>query len=583
MFTKKRIIIASILTVAIGLSGLGFYYLVKATPPKIETTTVKRGNIIQEVSVTGIVKPAESVELGFEKSGKIASKTVKVGDIVKKNQLLVTLQSGSSSSSVSQSLASLASARATKEQYQAVLLSSQAKLNEMKLGTRNEEIIIAETTVSNAKLSVTDAENALADVKLKADTDLNTAYDTAISSANNSVGVSLNTLYTITDIQTAHFTGYAANATLISDKKDVAVLELLGTANAGEWWNSQLSGLNGGAKKMVADALVSQNKTSIDAAMVAIQSSLQKMRDLVYAVPVLPELTATEITSLTSAKNNINYEITVINSKIQAIQTQKITNNNAITTSQNSLTTAQNNLRAAETQLLLKKAGYTREQLQAQEAVVQQAEANVKAQDAQIRYAQSSLQSSSSELAKNFLRSPINGVVTEVSAKVGEIAPMNTTIVKIMSAAKFEIEANVPEADIAKIKLNDTAELDLDAYGSDEIFNATVTKIDPAEKILDGVPTYKVTLQFDQEDVRIKSGMTANMDISTARAENVLYIPKRAVISENGKKFVQQIKNLKNGEFDKIEVETGISGSNGEIEIKNGLNENQEIVVYIEK
>lgn len=583
MTTKKKIIVSAVIFAVVGLMAAGIFYLIKPAPPTIETATVKRGDIIQEVSVTGTVKPAESVELGFEKSGKVSAINVKVGDSVKKNQLLISLASRESSASVSQSLASLASAKAMKEQYQASLSAAQIKLAEMKLGTRQEEITIAETSVSNAKLSVTDAEKSLAEAKIKADYDLESVYDTAISAANNSIGVATNALYTITDIQVNHFMSTDANSSLLADKKQLAVFALLGETNGGRWWNAQLSALNGGAKKQVTDALVSGTQTEIDSALIATQSSLQKMRDTAYAVAIIPEMTATEITNLNAAKNNINYEISTINSKISSIQTQKSLNQNSISAAENSLTTAQNNLRVAETQLALKKAGYTNEQIKAQESAVKQAEANLKAQNAQIQFAQSSLASSSAELAKNYLRSPIEGVVTEVNAKVGEIIGMSSPAVKIISKAKFQIETDIPEADIAKIKVGDKATLDLDALGSDIKLNATVLKIDPAEIMIEGVPTYKVTLQFDENDGRVKSGMTANLDILTAKADNALYVPRRAVISEAGKKFVQKYTNKEKLEYAKFEIEIGLSGSDGEMEVLSGLKEGEEIIVYIEQ
>ena len=47
------------------------------------------------------------------------------------------------------------------------------------------------------------------------------------------------------------------------------------------------------------------------------------------------------------------------------------------------------------------------------------------------------------------------------------------------------------------------------------LISTEVIKIDPAATIIDGVPTYKVTLKFVDQDERIRSGMTANLDILT--------------------------------------------------------------------
>jgi HlyD family secretion protein len=146
-----------------------------------------------------------------------------------------------------------------------------------------------------------------------------------------------------------------------------------------------------------------------------------------------------------------------------------------------------------------------------------------------------------------------------------------------MSDVKFEIEANIPEADIAKIKISNPAKITLDAYGSNVFFEAKVVKIDPAETIIEGVATYKTTLQFSGNDERVKSGMTANIDILTAKAENVIAIPQRAVAQkENGDKIVKILKD--DGVVEERKVTTGLKGSDGNIEITEGIQEGEKII-----
>jgi RND family efflux transporter MFP subunit len=178
------------------------------------------------------------------------------------------------------------------------------------------------------------------------------------------------------------------------------------------------------------------------------------------------------------------------------------------------------------------------------------------------------------QISKTVLRSPISGVVTKQDAKVGEIAPAGVILVSVISNARYEIEANIPEADIAKIKIGDRAEVTLDAYGSDVIFPATVSKIDPAETIIDGVATYKTTLQFDTNDDRVKPGMTANTDISGQKRIGVLFIPGRAISTKDGVKTVNLVEEAVTRE---VIVTTGLRGSNGDVEILSGLKEGDRV------
>ena len=163
-----------------------------------------------------------------------------------------------------------------------------------------------------------------------------------------------------------------------------------------------------------------------------------------------------------------------------------------------------------------------------------------------------------------------------MDAKRGEIATVGTPLASVISYAAYEIEAFVPEADIAKIRSGSGASVTLDAYGGDVVFDAVVVTIDPAETVLDGVATYKTSLQFAVADPRVKSGMTANTDIEGERRDNVLFIPARAVSEKDSVKIVRI---LEGEDVREAVVETGIRGSNGDIEILSGLNEGDTILL----
>jgi len=103
-----------------------------------------------------------------------------------------------------------------------------------------------------------------------------------------------------------------------------------------------------------------------------------------------------------------------------------------------------------------------------------------------------------------------------------------------------------------------------------------VVKIDPAETVIDGVSTYKTSLEFTSEDERIKSGMTANLTISTAKKEDVLVIPQRDLVKKNGKDFVLVSNDGKTTQ--ELEVQVGLIGSDGNAEVLGGLEEGEKIV-----
>ncbi len=114
-------------------------------------------------------------------------------------------------------------------------------------------------------------------------------------------------------------------------------------------------------------------------------------------------------------------------------------------------------------ELTLLKAGSSKESIAAQEARVLKAKG---------------------ELLKHKIYAPISGTLTAVDAKVGEFASAADPLIGIISDSSFEIESNVPEADIAKVRKGNVAKITLDAYGSDTLFEGFVSSIDPAETII---------------------------------------------------------------------------------------------------
>ncbi|MFH1990632.1 MAG: efflux RND transporter periplasmic adaptor subunit, partial [Patescibacteria group bacterium] len=86
-FFKKPIFIVTTVIAVIILGG----YFIFAGDKKNETEfiTVKKGSILQEVSVVGNVRPVRSVDLAFEKSGKISLVLVDVGNYVSSGATLV--------------------------------------------------------------------------------------------------------------------------------------------------------------------------------------------------------------------------------------------------------------------------------------------------------------------------------------------------------------------------------------------------------------------------------------------------------------------------------------------------------------
>jgi len=199
----------------------------------------------------------------------------------------------------------------------------------------------------------------------------------------------------------------------------------------------------------------------------------------------------------------------------------------------------------------------------------------VPVQVARVEGARATLLNYRSQLSKSYLISPINGIVARQDTKIGQVVSSLSSIASVISK-KFEIEAYIPEVLISGVSVGNPASITLDAYGNQEIFTAKITHIDPAETIRDGVSTYKVKLEFTNQDNRIRSGMTANINIETFRKDGVLLLPERAVISKNGESFVYMLR--KNNQQVKTPVTIGEKDSQGNVELISELPGDSELI-----
>jgi len=535
-FIKKPIFFIPAIIIIIVL-GLALFSGEKK--PTYESTIVSRGDVIQEVSTTGRVKPVESVDLAFERSGKVISVGVNVGDKVVTGETLAFLENQELSAQVLQAQASLE--------------AEQAKLNEMKKGTRLEEIQSAETRLNNAQVGVINAQN-------KAIADLESANTSAVNAGQAGVTAGKNALLTLTDLQLKYFTDNSFESQNLANLKALAIKSLLGAENGGTMVASSIGALNGGAFGDIQLVMLSKDYSNLDLVLTNVIDAIQKVRNALNAVPISNAMTSAEKTTLAAEKTSIENYLNSVSIKKEALAVQKITNDLSVAAAQSELALAQDNLN-------LKKAGYTAEQIQAQEARVKSSEANVLTYQAQ--------------LSKTIMRAPFDGIVTKQDAKVGEIITANVAIISMISDKNFEIEVNVPESDMTKIKIGNSARVTLDAYGKDVEFNARVVSIDPAEIIFEGIATYKTKLNFISEDERIKSGMTANIDILTAEKKDVIIVPQRAVSQIDGDKIIKVI-GL-DEEIIERKVEIGLKGSDGNIEIISGINVGDEVIVFMKE
>ncbi|MCK9344614.1 MAG: efflux RND transporter periplasmic adaptor subunit [Candidatus Pacebacteria bacterium] len=494
--SKKHFIIGGVVgAIIIG----GFIITNKKETTLPGTTVVKYGNIVQEVSVTGRVKSTTTVDLGFEKSGRVAGVYTAVGKHIEAGKILAEIESSSAEGS---------------------LREAEARLAELKRGSRPEELAVKKAELAKYTQDLTSAyegaTDVLSDAFTKADDALHGKTSAILSGGKTS---SYKYTFSICDSQ------------LTTD---------------GEWlrYTSEVD-LDIWRKENLAFPTTPSHEDliqALDRTKAHLEKILAFLESAGHALSLDCTVSNTTLdahrTNINTARTNVNTALSSVNTKAQSIAALVLT------------------VQKVKNELSLLEAGTASEVIAAQEARVLSARG---------------------ELAKYRIVAPISGVVTKAGIEVGEGSTMGTTVFSIISDTSFKAESHVPEADIAKIKLGDMAKVTLDAYGPDVVFEARVTEIEPAETIVDNVPTYKTTFHFTQNDPRIKSGMTANIDVRTASRENALYVPERAIINKNGEKFIRVVAS--DNTTTDVVVTTGLKGSDGSIEVLTGVKQGDTIIM----
>lgn len=141
----------------------------------------------------------------------------------------------------------------------------------------------------------------------------------------------------------------------------------------------------------------------------------------------------------------------------------------------------------------------------------------------------------------------------------------------------MRIEARVPEVDIAGVRVGQKISVKFDAYPENQIFEAEVTEIDPTPVTVQNVVYYVVKMQVENPDAGLRYGMNCTIYDKVAQKDNVLMIPKGVIEKEGDKKFVTVLTDIKKQTVEKREIQTGLEGDNGIVEIVSGLKEGEQI------
>ena len=242
-----------------------------------------------------------------------------------------------------------------------------------------------------------------------------------------------------------------------------------------------------------------------------------------------------------------------------------------------------------------------------------------------IQRLESQLRQQRENLLRTTVYSPIDGHVTLLNSKLGERVVgtsmmTGTEVIRVADLTKMEVRVDVNENDIVNVKKGDTARIAVDAYPNQK-FTGVVYEIANTAKTTgagtqEQVTNFEVKILILDHQGKLRPGMSANADIETETATNVLTVPIQSVTVRNideglsaeeiaerremkdkqsddntsaseksqlmqaraDKEKLSRVVFVKEGDIARMrKVETGIA-DNAYIEIKSGVKEGEEVI-----
>jgi HlyD family secretion protein len=502
--------------------------------PDFETAIASRGKVVKEILESGQVKKGEEISLGFNSTGKIELIYVEKGDEVEKGKTLAKLKTSDLEIQL--------------QEAEADLKVYEAQLAKLISGASQEEIQKYETAVSNAQIALDNAEQNLEDVEKKAEDSLSSAYEDAVNA-----------------METAYLKAYNASNFVNSFQRDYFAD------------NTQEGLFVKSAKSIISDSILSMEdslekakeefiENDIDDSLSVFESNLSEIYDLLGSIREIVErpgyrnvVSSTDKTSLDTYKSNINTSLTNVVDAKQNISSTKTSNQYNINAAQASVLSAQGSLKSAQDNLSFITASPNQE--------------DISLYQAQVEKAKSRLDYLKEKINDSYLTSPLKGKISEVSKKMGETVSVGSRVIEFLPESPYQIEVDIYEEDVVKMNVGNSVEISFIAF-PDDVFEGEILSISPVEKIIDRVVYYETKISFKEPPEGIRPGMTADLNIEVDSKENVIVVPEGAVYKKEGKNMVRVSKG---NDFEEREVEVGIEGSNGLVEIISGLSEGEKV------
>lgn len=161
---------------------------------------------------------------------------------------------------------------------------------------------------------------------------------------------------------------------------------------------------------------------------------------------------------------------------------------------------------------------------------------------AQAAQSKAALEIARANLDKAVIRSPIEGQVTHVTGKVGELASPGIPLLEVVSIQSVEVQTDVPESDVSLLEIGSPVRVELEAYAGRR-FEGTILEVglvaNPTTR------TFPVKVQLENDERLLRPGMLARVTLVRQQYQDVVLVPRDAILDEVDGKSVYVVQGDK--------------------------------------
>lgn len=565
---KWRVLIAAIILLPVGALAL---FALTPKQPEYITAVAERTDLTQTVEAVGTVISDRDLQLQFATTGIVAQVYVKEGDTVRAGQRLAALRAGNLSADVASAAARVAQAEADLRAKQEGARPEDIAISEAEVQSKRASLDAAKTTYENAKRQLEDSQRKLDALEQEARTSLSGYVSNAATAMSKELTAASNALSEVRNVFNSNDVIDAVVKYSPSEYESISVAE--------QQTSSQVTALFGvtASSADYEDALLNYEKTK--AAVNGALSVVNRAFDLLNRLQVNSYFTEADRqaykSDLATERSTLQTSLNTLDSSSKSLRDASANFVTRIATEEANVTSAKGTMDRAEVDITTYEAALriAEAQLQLKRAPTRQTDIDAAA--AALRQAQAALARASADYSNTILTAPISGRITKVNVKVGEYTPTGAAVT-MLGDSPFQVEMYVSEIDIPKVHVTQSGSVELDAF-RDVDFDLRVSEVDTAATDRDGVPKYRVRLDFVYPHDELKIGMTGDAVIVTGLVEDVVSVPLRAVLEhDDGTSYVRIQRS--NGSIEERDVETGLEGEGGTVEVT-GVEEGEVIIV----